>query len=154
MATLKGHKHGGTTEHVSRLFVETKTPKRSRAVIANRLRRGESVPGFGHPLYPAGDPRAALLLRLAEAGENKEEWRLARHLARVGSELLQDLPNLDFGLVALSRTYGLPEQSPLLLFALGRTIGWVAHAIEQYASSELIRPRARYTGPPPELVTP
>jgi len=52
--------------------------------------------------------------------------------------------------VALARTYGLPSYAPLVLFALGRTIGWIAHAIEQYASGELIRPRANYTGPPPE----
>lgn len=152
MATLKGPRHGGATERVAALFAEIETPKRARAVIANRLRRGESLPGFGHPLYPAGDPRAALLLKLAEAG-NDQERRLARHLVKAGSELLHDLPNLDFGLVALSRAYGLPEHAPLLLFALGRTIGWIAHAIEQYAASELIRPRARYTGPPPELLT-
>jgi len=53
-------------------------------------------------------------------------------------------------LAAVTRAYRLPEQAPLLLFALGRTIGWIAHAIEEYASGELIRPRARYTGPAPE----
>jgi citrate synthase len=113
-------------------------------VIANRLRRGETLPGFGHPLYPAGDPRAALLLKLAGTG-------LARALARAGSELLGDFPNLDFGLVALSRAYGLPRHAPLLLFALARTVGWIAHAIEQCGSGALIRPRARYTGPAAEV---
>jgi citrate synthase len=73
-------------------------------------------------------------------------------MKRSGSwrELLHDLPNLDFGLAALARTYRLPERAPLILFALGRTVGWVAHAIEQYSTGELIRPRARYTGPEPE----
>ncbi len=85
-------------------------------------------------------------MRLAEASGNKAEWELVRSLSRAGFELLGDLPNLDFGLVALAKTYGLPDNSPLLLFALGRTIGWIAHAIEQYATGELIRPRARYTG--------
>jgi hypothetical protein len=103
-----------------------------------------------HPLYPAGDPRAALLIRLAEASGNKAEWRLVRALRKAGSELLNELPNLDFGLAALARTYGLPEGAPLVLFALGRTAGWIAHAIEQYSSGELIRPRDRYTGPAPE----
>jgi citrate synthase len=127
-------------------------PERARAVVANRLRRGERVPGFGHPLYPTGDPRAALLLKAAETAGNKEAWRLVRHLAKAGSELLQARPNLDFGLVAVARTYELPDHAPLVLFALGRTIGWIGHVIEQYASDELIRPRARYTGPPPETV--
>ena len=150
LATLKGRRHGGETERVSALFVEAETPNRARAVVANRLRRGESLPGFGHPLYPAGDPRAALLLRLAEASGNLAEWRLVRALRKAGSELLQDIPNLDFGLAALARTCGLPRHAPLVLFALGRTVGWIAHAIEQYATGELIRPRARYTGPAPE----
>lgn len=150
MATLKGHRHGGGSERVAALFAETTKPSRARNVIANRLRQGESLPGFGHRLYPAGDPRAALLMRLAEAGGNKAAWELIRGLSSAGSELLHDLPNLDFGLVALARTYGLPDHAPLILFALGRTIGWIAHAIEQYATGELIRPRARYTGPVPE----
>jgi citrate synthase len=149
IATLKGSLHGGATERVSSLFTETETPRRARTVLADRLRRGDRIPGFGHPLYPAGDPRAALLLRLAEASGNTAEWRLVRSLAKAGSELLHDLPNLDFALVAVARTYGLPERAPLLLFALGRTVGWIAHAIEQYADGNLIRPRARYTGPAP-----
>jgi len=154
LATLKGHRHGGATERLSALFAEVGTPERSRAVVVNRLRRGESLPGFGHPLYPAGDPRAALLLKMAEAAGNKAAWRLVRHLATAGSKVLQARPNLDFGLVAVARTYGLPNHAPLVLFALGRTIGWIGHAIEQYASGEMIRPRARYTGPPPEPDTP
>jgi citrate synthase len=149
LATLKGRRHGGEAERVSALFRETVSPRHSRAVIANRLRLGERLPGFGHPLYPAGDPRAALLLRLAAAGE-ETEWRLARSLARAGCDLLREPLNLDFGLAALARTYRLPESAPLILFALGRTVGWIAHAIEQYAANELIRPRARYTGPAPE----
>jgi len=150
MATLKGLRHGGGTERVSALFAETEKPSRARAVMANRLRHGDSLPGFGHPLYPAGDPRAALLMRLAEGSGNETEWKLVQGLSRAGSELLHDLPNLDFGLVALARTHRLPDDAPLILFALGRTIGWIAHAIEQYATGELIRPRARYTGLAPE----
>jgi citrate synthase len=150
LATLKGRRHGGETERVLALFQETESPKGARTVVTNRLRRGDRLPGFGHPLYPAGDPRAALLMRLAEASGNEAEWRLARALRKAGSELLHDLPNLDFGLAALARTYGLPNHAPLILFALGRTVGWIAHAIEQYSTGELIRPRARYTGPEPE----
>jgi citrate synthase len=51
--------------------------------------------------------------------------------------------------VALARSHGLPEQAPLLVFALGRLVGWIAHLMEQYRSDELIRPRAQYTGPGP-----
>jgi citrate synthase len=149
LATLKGSRHGGETSLVSALLAEAGTPRRARLVVANRLRRGERLSGFGHPLYPGGDPRGALLMRLAERSGNHTEWMLVRALSRAASEMLHDLPNLDFGLVALARTWNLPEQAPLVLFALGRTVGWIAHAIEQYGTGELIRPRASYTGPPP-----
>ena len=146
MATLKGYKHGGASERVLALLAEARTPKSARAAVASRLRRGETLSGFGHPLYAAGDPRASALMRLAEASGNEAEGRAVRHLAKAGSELLQDLPNLDFGLAAVTRTYRLPDYAPALMFALGRSTGWIAHAIEQYESGQLIRPRARYTG--------
>ena len=146
MATLKGYKHGGASERVLALLAEARTPKSARAAVASRLRAGETLSGFGHPLYAAGDPRASALIRLAEASGNEAEWRAVRHLMKAGSELLQDLPNLDFGLAAVTRTYRLPDYAPALMFALGRSTGWIAHAIEQYESGQLIRPRARYTG--------
>ncbi|HMJ82425.1 MAG TPA: citrate synthase, partial [Vicinamibacterales bacterium] len=149
MATLRGYKHGGAGERVLTMLAAADTLRHARTQVAARLRRGESLPGFGHPLYPAGDPRAVLLLRLAESGGNDEASRVTRNLRKAGSELLHDLPNLDFGLAAITRAFRLPEQAPVLLFALGRTIGWIAHAIEQYTSGDLIRPRARYTGPMP-----
>ena len=55
-------------------------------------------------------------------------------------------PNVDFGLTALAWTLNLPTGAPLALFALGRTVGWIGHAIEQYEIDQLIRPRARYVG--------
>lgn len=148
VATLKGYKHGGASERVLSLMAETDGAN-ARTIVAGRLRRGEAVPGFGHPLYPSGDPRAAALLRLAEASGNRAQWRATRQLANAASDLLQELPNLDFGLAAVTRAYRLPDQAPVLLFALGRTVGWIAHAIEEYARGQLIRPRARYTGPLP-----
>jgi citrate synthase len=150
MATVKGYKHGGAAARVLALAAEAGTARSARAAIASRLRRGESVPGFGHPLYPSGDPRARLLIRLAEAGGNERAWRPFRNLLRSGPDLLHDHPNLDFGLAAMTRACGLSDEAPLLLFALGRTVGWVAHAIEEYASGQLIRPRARYIGPAPQ----
>src|SRR5262249_47311308 len=123
----------------------------ARTLLSARLRRGEQLPGFGHPLYPNGDPRAVQLMRLAESSGHDQTCRAMRHLRKAGAELLHDAPNLDFGLAAITRAFRLPDQAPVLLFALGRTIGWIAHAIEEYASGHLIRPRARYTGPMPEV---
>jgi citrate synthase len=150
MATLKGYKHGGAAERVLALLAESDTPKSARAAVAQQLRRDGGAPGFGHPLYPAGDPRALLLMRLAQSAGGQAERRRIRNLSAAGATLLREPPNLDFGLAAVTRAYALPEHAPLLLFALARTAGWLAHAIEEYASGQLIRPRARYTGPPPQ----
>ena len=149
LATLKGHRHGGAAERTISLVRHVDSPRSARAGVIERLRHGERVPGFGHPLYPNGDPRAAVLIRLAEASGNDAAWRPFCHLANAGTALLNEEPNLDFGLAAIARAYRLPDDAPFLLFAIGRTIGWIAHAMEEYASGQLIRPRARYTGPMP-----
>lgn len=149
LAALKGSRHGGASARALALLARSRTPEEARAELADRLRHGEQIPGFGHPLYPDGDPRAALLLRLAAASPNRKAWRDVRNVWRAASGLLRQKPNLDFGLAALTRTYRLPRHAPLTLFALGRTIGWIAHAMEEYASGQLIRPRARYVGEPP-----
>jgi citrate synthase len=142
LATLKGHRHGGQSERAAAMLLEPRA-------IESMLRRGETVPGFGHPLYPHGDPRAEMLLRLTEASRNRAAWRRVRDVANTGREVLGLHPTLDFGLAAISLAYRLPEHSPIILFALGRTVGWIAHAIEQYSSGQLIRPRAHYSGPLP-----
>jgi citrate synthase len=107
------------------------------------MREGIEVAGFAHPLYPQGDPRGRCLLDMLEPSE------LASNLLREASDLLGVLPNIDFALVAVARSLGLPNGSALGLFALGRTVGWIAHALEQVAGGQLIRPRARYTGENP-----
>ena len=154
LATFKGFKHGGAAARVLQMGLHTATLKQARATIAEQLRAGHTVPGFGHPLYPNGDPRGRILLQMAESSGNARSWEPFRHLVRAGAELLQDAPNLDCGLAAITRTFALPDDAPAVLFATGRTIGWIAHALEEYASGEIIRPRARYTGPIPPNVTP
>jgi citrate synthase len=150
LATLSGPRHGGACERVEALLDEAKTLRRPTDVITRRTRRGEQVPGFGHPLYPLGDPRARLLLELADgiAGQqNAEESRstaqaLARFMTRQGLP-----PTVDFGLVVLARALGMRAGSAALLFAIGRAAGWVAHVLEQRESQTVLRPRARYVGP-------
>jgi len=149
LAALRGYKHGGASERVLSLVRHAATPREARAAITARLRNGDHVAGFGHPLYPEGDPRAAMLLAMAEASGNEKAWRPFRNLIRAGAEALGETPNVDCGLAAVAKTYRLPADAPAVLFALGRTVGWIAQAIEEYASNRLIRPRARYTGPMP-----
>jgi citrate synthase len=154
LAALKGARHGGHTARVEALFREVGTAARARQVLAGRLRRGEEIPCFGHRLYPDGDPRGAALLEMAaEAAPGSPAVECALAIARIGGELLRDHPTIDLGLVALTRALDLAEGTPLALFALGRAIGWIGHAIEQYALNRLIRPRAAYVGEPPATVT-
>ncbi|MBO0799670.1 MAG: citrate synthase family protein [Blastocatellia bacterium] len=150
LAAMKGRRHGGHTLEVESLFLEAGGGRRPREVLANRLRLGERLPGFGHPLYPQGDPRAGLLLSFAKKLGREPVWELAAKMVETVRSLTGEHPTVDFALVTLARSLGLPAESPLALFSLGRTIGWIAHAIEQYADDQLIRPRARYTGRAPE----
>jgi citrate synthase len=143
LAALSGPRHGGMTGRVEALFEALERDGDPHRLIAGRVARGENVPGFGHLLYPAGDPRGAALLALAEPDD------LTAGLVRVVVDLTGQLPNLDIGLVALARRLHLPAGSAAALFAIGRTAGWLAHALEQVGQNRLIRPRARYTGPMP-----
>jgi citrate synthase len=119
-------------------------------VISGRLRRGERIPGFGHSLYPEGDPRGAGLLRLvAEANPESLAVTLSEAVAWEVLRLLGGRPTVDFALATVGRALGLPAGGAVALFGLGRTVGWIGHAIEQYESDSLIRPRARYVGEQP-----
>ena len=150
LATFKGYKHGGAAERVLALLAEIDTPSRTRAVIAGRLRRGELVPGFGHPLYPGrrSPGRAAPAAggdQRQRGGMAADSWRVA-----VGRDAVAGFPEPGFRAGGAGANLSTARPRPALLFALGRTIGWIAHALEEYASGQLIRPRARYTGPPPD----
>jgi citrate synthase len=149
LAALQGTRHGGATERVAALLREVGTPEEASSVLANRLRRGEALPGFGHRLYPDGDPRGRLLLNtMRESYADTEAVRLGDAVIAAAAELTGLRPTIDIGLVILAQALNLPPGTPLALFALGRTVGWIGHALEQYQIGQLIRPRARYTGPP------
>ena len=147
LAALQGTKHGGHTARVEALLQEVGTPQAARTALTSRLRRGESLAGFGHPFYPAGDPRCAALLRLASAVRpTSPAVALATAVSRVAYEVMGEYPTLDFGLAVLGRALELPPGGAMALFAIGRAMGWLGHAIEQYQQDRIIRPRARYVG--------
>jgi len=153
LSALSGRFHGGETERAEGLLRELLEGGDPMAVMAGRLARGERLPGFGQPLYPDGDPRAtAILTVLAQAA--LETHALSEKAAETGLRLIGRHLNVDFALAATAIGLGLPRGAALGLFVIGRTVGWIAHAIEQYESGVLIRPRARYLGPPPEEVAP
>lgn len=155
VAALRGPRHGGAAARVAafleRLPQAGAAEPELRAAVAAALERGEDLPGFGHPLYPERDPRAqALLQALAAAAPEQAERLWLAQVAAAVRGLSELSPNVDFALVALARTLALPAEAPMALFALGRMAGWTAHVEEQYRDGRLVRPRALYTGPPPD----
>jgi len=157
LAALEGPKHGGASARAEAMLASVRRARSLHAAVGDRVQRGESIDGFGHPLYRHGDPRARLLLALLRDGYgHSAEYRYIETFAEAASGVTGELPNIDFALAAAARVVALPGGSPLVLFAIGRSIGWIGHALEQYASGQLIRPRARYVGPPPSafLISP
>jgi citrate synthase len=145
LSALSGPRHGGQTSLVEILFEEAERFGDAARMVHERLRRGDILPGFGHPLYRGGgDPRALALLSLLPPDPTREALCEAMDAVR-GVQ-----PNVDFALVALRRALRLKPGSALALFAIGRTAGWIAHALEQLTEDKPIRPRARYIGPAPD----
>ena len=129
-------------EHV-RIFGD-EVPVRAKwagvGALASLAARGEQVPAVDHALYPAGDPRAAALLRWMKPGPD------LRRAIRAAEAASGEAANVDMALAALTAHLALPDEAPFLIFASGRMAGWIAHAIEQRLSGRLIRPRANYVG--------
>jgi len=151
LSALSGRRHGGASAAAEALLLEiaqndARPGGDPLGVMAARLARNEMLPGLGHPLYPDGDPRAATLLNAAATAIPAARPRIEAALA-AARQLVPQPPNVDFALGNVTTALGLPRGSALALFIVGRTVGWIAHAIEQYQSDVLIRPRARYTGP-------
>jgi citrate synthase len=152
LAALQGVKHGGHVERAEAFLREVGTPNNAQVVITHRLKRGERLPGFGHQLYPEGDPRGKALLELtAKAYPDSPATALGEAVATQVRCVIGQHPTIDLGLAVLAGALQQPPGAALALFALGRTIGWLGHAIEQYQLDQLIRPRARYVGPAPSL---
>ncbi len=152
LAALQGVKHGGYTERVEALFNEASNPKALQAIMQKRLRRGETIPGFGHRLYAGYDPRAKVLFAILEEHyQASPDFQFIKQAIDAAHNLIGEFPTIDTILVAVAHVLKLPAGSALALFALGRTMGWIGHAIEQYETDRLIRPRARYTGTHPNL---
>jgi citrate synthase len=139
LSALSGPRHGGAHEAVARLAAEAERIGPKDAVAA-RLAFWTSTPGFGHPLYPDGDPRARALLTAFTPP------RTYQALSAAVADATGAHDNVDFALAAMTRRLALPPDAPFILFAVARCAGWVAHATEQATTGDIIRPRARYVG--------
>lgn len=139
LATLSGPLHGRAAAGMADLVTLAEKID-ADAALRQFLAQGRPVPCFGHRLYPDGDGRARVLMgRFALPAPYPE-------LAEAGRRLIGEEPNIDFALAGLTARFDLPEDAPLLLFAVARSVGWLAHALEQIGAGVLIRPRAHYVG--------
>lgn len=143
---LSGRLHGGQTLKIQAFVQHCLQADSIGQGIKTWLQQTEILPGFGHPLYPEGDPRwhafkSYMQIHFAES----QSWVRFSEICEQGSRLMQAQPSLDFVLVAASQQLPLALNA-LDLFALGRSIGWLAHIQEQYQTPGLIRPRAEMPG--------
>jgi citrate synthase len=146
LVALKGPKHGGAGVLAAQ-FLKTLVDRDVAPVVRERVALGERFAGFGHGVYKHGDPRArALLEALARAGAAE---KFTREIPERIAEATGEFVNIDYALAVLVHTLDLPPGNELVLFAMARTVGWIAHACEQLRHGGLIRPRARYIGPAP-----
>jgi citrate synthase len=146
VATLSGPRHGAATARIEAFRASIDRPRDAADRVRDSLARGEELAGFGHPLYPNGDPRARPLLRAAKAlGRSNASVLFAITAAAEKYGALR--PSIDFALVTLGAALGLGDGAALAMFAIGRSAGWVAHAIEQRHAGFSLRPRARYATP-------
>lgn len=142
LTTLSGPLHGDASGRVQALFSEVERLGEDQ-VLAHYLSTGLPLPGFGHFLYPDGDPRAAALLALFEPPPG-----IARFIQKA-TELTGLQPNIDVALAALVAHHRLPADAAFGLFATARSVGLLAHSLEQLGETQVIRPRGRYVGPLP-----
>jgi citrate synthase len=150
LATVSGTLHGGASLGIEALLDEVDRPERAATVVGARLRRGERLRGFGHRLYPDGDPRAGFLLtRLRATAAGSPRMAVVDALLEATTRRGLPEPNVDLALAALAHVTAMTRGAAEAIFAVARTAGWIAHALEEYDRNTPIRPRAVYTGTAP-----
>ena len=156
IGALKGPLHGGAPAEVVSQLHEIGSPERAEKWVREAIARGDKIMGFGHRVYRAYDPRAAALRKVAEGMSDMAEWldtavKVEDVVLRIFGELKPDhviKTNVEYYAAAVLQGVGLPPDLFPPTFALARMAGWSAHAIEQAGADKLIRPDARYVGPP------
>jgi citrate synthase len=155
IGALKGPLHGGANEAVMRMLQTVGDISRIDAFVRDIFAKKKKIAGFGHRVYHTEDPRATHLRRMSkelcdQAGQSKWYEMSARIESLVKSEKKLN-PNVDFYSASTYHVIGMPIDLFTPFFAVSRMAGWTAHILEQYSNNRLIRPRAEYIGPAPDL---
>lgn len=154
LATLKGPLHGGAPSRVSEMLDAIGTPDHAEEWISERLRRKELLFGFGHRAYKTEDPRGLVLHKIARSVADRARFELAEAVERAALAALRKarpearlFTNVEYYSAVVLEAVGLPREMFTPTFAVARTAGWTAHALEQAADNRLIRPDVEYVGP-------
>jgi citrate synthase len=149
LGVVGGPMHGGASLGAERMFAQMHTASDAARVIGERLRQGERIPGIGHQVYKSGDARGTLLFTLlSEAAPSHPRVAVASAAIQELSDHGLPAVNVDFAIATLTGVCGMAVGSGEAIFAIARTAGWLAHALEEYTRRRPLRPRATYVGPP------
>jgi citrate synthase len=155
IGALSGPLHGGAPGRALDMLDAIGSAERAEAYVREAVARGERIMGFGHRVYKTDDPRSVFLRSVAER-LGGELVALAEQVERTVVQVLGELKpgrrlytNVEFYAGLVMDACGVPRELFTPTFAASRTIGWCAHVLEQAADNRLIRPSARYVGPPP-----
>jgi citrate synthase len=150
VGALKGTLHGGAGEAVMRTLLEVGRLDNVDAFVDRAMGEKRRLMGFGHRVYTAGDPRAAILKGMAEEACRQSGQALWYDLAVKLHAKVQAtkrlIPNVDFYSAPLFYSIGIPVDLFTPVIATARIAGWTANPLEQYDDNRLIRPRADYKG--------
>jgi citrate synthase len=150
IGAIKGPLHGGAIDDVMRMLIDIGTPEKAAAYVDNALAARRKLPGFGHRVYRAGDPRASQLRGLAQKLEESRGQGNWFAIATVAEQRMREtkgiIANVDYYAAPVLYHLGFPLVVFTNVIASTRIVGWSAHILEQYANNRLIRPRARYVG--------
>ncbi|UUU39587.1 citrate synthase [Streptomyces sp. NBC_00162] len=151
LGALEGPLHGAAGRLAHRMLVEVLERGGAAPVVAEYLRSGRRVPGLGHRLYRGEDPRAlALFARLEGLPQAAPALAAAREVAAVMARQGGLHANVDLALAVLTVSCGMAAEAGETVFAVARTAGWIAHALEEYQERPLrMRPSGEYHGPRP-----
>ncbi|QHC23861.1 citrate synthase [Streptomyces sp. GS7] len=148
---LDGALHGAASGPAHRMLLEVLDRGSAAAVVADHLRAGRRVPGLGHRIYPGEDPRArALFGLLADVPRARPVLEAAREVVATTARHTTLHANVDLALAVLTVATGMSAEAGETVFAIARTTGWIAHALEEYGERPArMRPSGQYCGPRP-----
>lgn len=160
IGALSGPLHGGAPSRALDLLDAIGSPENARPHLVAAVERGERIMGFGHRVYRTDDPRSVFLREVARR-VGARRFALAEQVERTVVEVLAELKpgrhlyaNVEFYAGVVMDHCGLPGELFTPTFASSRVIGWCANILEQAAANRIVRPRARYVGPPPPQPVP